>query len=449
MALVIDDRVKETSTTTGTGTYTLAGAVTGFQSFATIGDTNTTWYSATNGTDWETGIGTYTSAGTTLARTTILASSNADAAVNWGAGTKTIVCTLPASKTFVGAGAVSDNALVRFDGTTGNVVQQSSNIIIDDNGRMFFGGTTAPDYSGNTIAPILQIQGTTANTTTLGAARFSADVNPPRWLSGKSRSGSLDAYAVVSDGDGLGEFNFQGADGTDFAPAAIIAAEVDGTPGAGDMPGRLLFKTSADASETPTERMRISSTGYITTWANSHLIPGVLFKVLTANATAASSAAAQPWFPSAGAVTVEADTTYLVEGILDLTNGATSHTTGINFGGTATITNWDIRVKFTSGAVNTTEPSNNAAGTSSLYTAFLHWSGTTAMSTNQVLNATSVLTGAQMEIWGIVRVNAGGTMIPRFQWSANPTGTNEVRRNTWFKLTKIGTGSVVSQGTWA
>lgn len=99
MALVHADRVKETSTTTGTGTYTLAGAVTGFQSFAAIGDTNTCYYTAEDGTDWESGIGTYTSSGTTLARTTILASSNAGSAVNWGAGTRNIFVSLSAERT--------------------------------------------------------------------------------------------------------------------------------------------------------------------------------------------------------------------------------------------------------------------------------------------------------------------------------------------------------------
>lgn len=98
MALVLKDRVKETSTTTGTGTYTLAGAVTGFETFGEVGDGNTTYYACTDGTDFEVGIGTYTASGTTLARTTILQSSNSDNAVNWTAGTRTLFCTLPAEK---------------------------------------------------------------------------------------------------------------------------------------------------------------------------------------------------------------------------------------------------------------------------------------------------------------------------------------------------------------
>ena len=98
MALVVKDRVKETTTTTGTGTYTLAGAATGFESFSSVGDGNTTYYCCTDGTDFEVGIGTYTASGTTLARTTILQSSNSDAAVNWTSGTRDIFVTQPADK---------------------------------------------------------------------------------------------------------------------------------------------------------------------------------------------------------------------------------------------------------------------------------------------------------------------------------------------------------------
>jgi len=97
MALVVKDRVRETSTTTGTGTFTLAGAVSGFQTFSSaIGNTNTTYYTIINGTEWETGLGTV--AAGTLARTTVLESSNAGSAVNFTAGTKDVFGTYPASK---------------------------------------------------------------------------------------------------------------------------------------------------------------------------------------------------------------------------------------------------------------------------------------------------------------------------------------------------------------
>ena len=102
MALVINDRVKETSTSTGTGTFDLDGAVTGFDTFvAGIADGNTTYYAIFNQgtTEWEVGLGTVTDAATdTLARTTVLESSNSDSAVDFAAGTKDVFCTLPASK---------------------------------------------------------------------------------------------------------------------------------------------------------------------------------------------------------------------------------------------------------------------------------------------------------------------------------------------------------------
>jgi hypothetical protein len=99
MALVIKDRVKETTETSGTITYVLEGASTGFESFASVGDGNTTYYCCTDGTNFEIGIGTYTASGTTLARTTILQSSNSDNAVSWAdTSAKNIFCTLPAEK---------------------------------------------------------------------------------------------------------------------------------------------------------------------------------------------------------------------------------------------------------------------------------------------------------------------------------------------------------------
>ncbi len=97
MALIYADRVKETTATTGTGTLTLAGAVTGFQAFGdAMSNSDTCYYVITDDTDWEVGSGTY-SAGT-LTRDTILDSSNSDAAVNWGVGSKTVFMTLPGSK---------------------------------------------------------------------------------------------------------------------------------------------------------------------------------------------------------------------------------------------------------------------------------------------------------------------------------------------------------------
>jgi len=112
MAFVLADRVKETTTTTGTGTITLAGATTGYQSFSAIGNGNTTYYTIAGqgSSEWEVGIGTYTSSGTTLSRDTVLASSNSGSLVNFSAGTKDVFCDYPAKRAIVGGEGYIENA---------------------------------------------------------------------------------------------------------------------------------------------------------------------------------------------------------------------------------------------------------------------------------------------------------------------------------------------------
>ena len=126
MAFVLANRVKETTTTTGTGAVTLAGASTGFQSFAIIGNTNTTYYTIAGqtGNEWEVGIGTYSTTGPTLTRTTVLANSSATqpSALSFSAGTKDVFVTYPAEYTANaiggGIGAVQLNAdTVTVNGT--------------------------------------------------------------------------------------------------------------------------------------------------------------------------------------------------------------------------------------------------------------------------------------------------------------------------------------------
>ena len=130
MALVLNDRVKETTTTTGTGTLTLGGAVTGFETFAAgIGNSNTTYYAVIlpGSAEFEVGLGTLSSDSSTIARTTIISSSNSDSAVNFSAGTKNIFCTIPASKSvFLDA---SGNVTIGADLSVGDDLTVNGGVI--------------------------------------------------------------------------------------------------------------------------------------------------------------------------------------------------------------------------------------------------------------------------------------------------------------------------------
>jgi hypothetical protein len=120
MALVFNDRVQQTGTANTTVSFTLSGAVAGFQSFSIIGNTNTTYYSATDASgNWEVGIGTYSTTGPTLTRTTILSSSNAGAAVTF-AGAVSVWCDYPAGKVIIQD--ASGNVMVGSTVYTGSLV---------------------------------------------------------------------------------------------------------------------------------------------------------------------------------------------------------------------------------------------------------------------------------------------------------------------------------------
>ena len=153
MAFVLADRVKETTTTTGTGTVTLLGASTGYQSFSAIGNSNTTYYTIASqtGSEWEVGIGTYTSSGTTLSRTTVLSSSNSGSLVNFSAGTKDVFVTQPSSRTvYVGA---SDQTIVGANNAQGNGALLVNATSVNNN------YTIATGYNAMSVGPVTVASG--------------------------------------------------------------------------------------------------------------------------------------------------------------------------------------------------------------------------------------------------------------------------------------------------
>ena len=171
MALVLADRVQETTTTTGTGTVTLAGAVSGYQSFAVIGDGNTTYYTITSGTAWEVGIGTYTSAGTALARTTVLSSSAGGTTPITLAGTSVVFVTYPSEK------AISDGygTLPVANGGTGAITAPAALTNLgaypsanpsgytSNTGTVTSVGGTAPVVSSGGTTPAISMAAATAS----------------------------------------------------------------------------------------------------------------------------------------------------------------------------------------------------------------------------------------------------------------------------------------------
>lgn len=128
--------------------------------------------------------------------------------------------------------------------------------------------------SGTTITPHLQVIDSTI-TAGIGFARFaSAATAAPRFSFGRSRGTTIGDYTVVQSGDGLGEFSWCGSDGTDFAVAAAIGVYVDGTPGNNDMPGRIVFSTTADGAAAVTDRLILDSAGVLKPNANDGVALG-------------------------------------------------------------------------------------------------------------------------------------------------------------------------------
>jgi hypothetical protein len=173
MALVLKDRVRETTTVTGTSSATLLGAVTGFQSFSVIGDGNTCYYTISDqsGPNFEVGIGTYSSAGPTLARTTILDSSNGGAIVPFPAGIKDVFVTYPAEKS-VNLDA-SDN--VSPLGTVASATWQATAITTT------YGGTGLTSYTAGDLS--YYATGTTFTKLAIGTAGqvLTSTGTAPQW----------------------------------------------------------------------------------------------------------------------------------------------------------------------------------------------------------------------------------------------------------------------------
>jgi hypothetical protein len=145
-------------------------------------------------------------------------------------------------------------------------------LFIDSSGRLLVGTSTArSNFFGTTLSSLTQTEGTGGSTARGALSVINNDVsnNPAYVLLGRSGAATLGSNAAVVSGSRLGTLTFHGADGTSFIEAATVAGEVDGTPGTNDMPGRLVFSTTADGAASPTERLRITSAGLVGIGTNS------------------------------------------------------------------------------------------------------------------------------------------------------------------------------------
>ena len=223
MALVLADRVRETTTVTGTGTATLLGAVSGYQSFSAVGNSNTTYYVIANqsASEWEVGIGTYTSSGTTLSRDTVLSSSNSGSLVNFTAGTKDVFVDYPASK------AVFENASGNIDsypitgGTIDNTVIGGTTPAAGTFTTLTATGQTS--LGGDSSLPALRVNATSGITRYLEVTGSTA---AGVTLQAQSSSGNP-GLIFIARGAGVHSFSTNGTSSTEQMRVSHTASAVN------------------------------------------------------------------------------------------------------------------------------------------------------------------------------------------------------------------------------
>jgi hypothetical protein len=163
--------------------------------------------------------------------------------------------------------AVNDSASAYIDYIQNALTVQfqtggSERARIDSSGRLLVGTSTSTNFIGTAQPAFLQLK-EDAGTFALGLQRASNDASPSNIAFRKTRSTTDGGVTAVADGDALGQLRFIGTDGTGAIQAALIRCDVDGTPGANNMPGRIVLSTTASGSATPTERMRITNDGSV------------------------------------------------------------------------------------------------------------------------------------------------------------------------------------------
>lgn len=242
---------------------------------------------------------------------------------------------------------------------------------------------------------------TTATTTTILAAP-SADIRTPKYISIRNKHASQSVGVIVQ---------FDRSATNRELHAALV------------QPGECL--------------QFVEGQGWLVLAAPSSGYGDVIERILDSTQTGSNATGAQNWFPTNGAANVEAGTVYEFEGVLNMTRsaGASSHTTSLQFGGTATLTSILWRASCNTGDTLANAAQNHAAGRS-------------ASAVVVKAASTSTTEEVSLHVQGTIKVNAAGTFIPQFSYSAAPGGAPTMQLGSFFKLTKKGAG-FNTRGTWA
>ena len=470
MALVLADRVQETTNTTGTGTLTLAGAVSGYQSFSVIGNANTTYYTIVSGTNWEVGIGTYTLSGTTLSRDTVLDSSAGGAKITVAAGA-TVFCSYPADKAVFLDNQTANTVYAAPNGSTGTPTFRSlvpadiPDLLLTKlpeawtkmschaatTANITLSGTQTIDgvalVAGNRCLVKSQTaaQDNGIYEVSAGAWTRTADANASSEMAGAAvnvDSGTLnggklfDTDFKATDTLGTSPMNFYSfvdTNGGTFTGSVVLRA---GTATTGTAP---LYLTSGTNLTTPAAgAVEYDGTAFYSSMAASTrgVIPSEQIIVLTGTNTLTSQTAAQPIFDggggsATGAVTLPIgtyayETSFCISGM-----SATSGSFGFVLGGTATKT-YSYNAHASKAGTSLTTPM-----------AVVSTCGSAAITT---LVANSTGTVGQAIIKGMIRVTVAGTIIP--QISLTVAAAAVIQANGYFKVSPVGNATVTTVGNW-
>jgi hypothetical protein len=275
-------------------------------------------------------------------------------------------------------GAGYDTAIGFWTNSNGTAVANAATerARIDSSGRLLLGSTTArANFENNTYSALFQVEGASASGNGVGAESSyvaqvfgsSSQSVSPTYIFARHKSNTVGGITAVANLDSLGAISFQGSDGSEFVRAAVIEAQVDGTPGANDMPGRLVFSTTPDGGTVPLKRMEITSNGELGACipGGGFLYPGFLARAwvnfngtgtvaIRGNGNVSSITDNTTGDYTVNFTTAMPDANYAVTAsVITNSNASSSFIRGVDVFSTAAVTTGSVRVNSRAGGSGT------------------------------------------------------------------------------------------------